>query len=91
MTCPKCGGKLKAVVVMTGGCQGHFNVEDRCYCSSQDVHVEFYCENSTFSGKKRCRQKRFIMGELGDQYAIGRWLTENYVMSKEQKTLECEE
>ena len=79
---------MKAEVRLTGGCSGHFGEDARCYCDSEDVHVTFTCPNTrTFdyidgkmvSRKNPCKQPEIPIGELSDQYSIGRWLTENYV------------
>jgi hypothetical protein len=84
---------MEARVELTGGCSGHFGGDDRCYCDSPDVHVEFRCPNDTMEiwvqhgrsngryqkNKNFCKQKPLKVGELSDQYSIARWFTENYV------------
>jgi hypothetical protein len=96
MECPLCKAKMEAEVVLTGGCGGHFGEDDRCYCDSADVHIEFRCSNSkpgnyVEKGKKMkltwvknpnpCKQKPLQVSELSDQYSLGRWFTENYTPS----------
>lgn len=86
MTCPKCGKPMTIRVKLTGGCQGHDSGE-RCYCNSADVHAEWRCDNYEkymTTGKRPremhryCNQLSIPIYELGDQYAIERWLQENY-------------
>lgn len=69
LICKKHKIKLKALVCITGGCRGHFDPEDRCYCDSQDVHVEFVCPRR----EPRCYFSVTPSG-LTDQYAIARWI-----------------
>ena len=85
---------MKAEVALTGGCGGHYGEDDRCYCDSADVHIEFSCPNAvdgsyqkvgpknrlTFvKNKNRCKQNTLKVGELSDQYSMARWFTEHYV------------
>jgi hypothetical protein len=39
---------MTASVELTGGCSGHLAEwdDDRCYCDSPDVHIEFTCPNA---------------------------------------------
>jgi len=56
---------MKARVEITGGCHGHWGEDDRCYCDSPDVHVEFDCPNAIegnydYVGEGKKRKLQFI-------------------------------
>ena len=92
MLCPLCKTKMVATVALTGGCGGHYGEDDRCYCDSADVHVEFSCPKAIegehkevrkgkwewVRNKNRCKQPTLKIGGLSDQYSMGRWFTEHY-------------
>ncbi len=88
MNCPVCGSKMNAEVELTGGCSGHYGDDAQCYCDAPDVSVRLVCPKAavwqTIDGKcreakNRCKQEPLDIKELGDQYALGRWLTDHYV------------
>ncbi len=87
MDCPKCNHVMKLELKLTGGCNGHNGPEDRCYCDSADVHVEYSCINNIehlWEGKwwrknpSYCKQLPLLVGELSCNDSIERWLRENY-------------
>ncbi len=92
MLCPLCQAEMTANVEVTGGCHGHFGEDDRCYCDSPDVHVEFSCPKSSpgeykrvgkkmewVKNKNACKQPTLKIGALSDQYSMARWFTAHYV------------
>ena len=80
MNCQTCGAKMEATIEITGGCSGHSDPDDLCYCDSQDVHVEFLCLNEYDRSHKKTGNKNGIIkpSELSDQYSIARWITEHF-------------
>jgi len=88
---------MEAVTELTGGCGGHFGEDDRCYCDSPDVHIEFRCPNHQVNivvgnkmkkNPKFCKQPNLSVGEISDQYSLARWFTENYVPGPNSKIFE---
>jgi hypothetical protein len=70
-TCPKHKIKLRLELIQTGGCQGHFGEDDRCYCDSPDVHAELYCPGVNV---KFCGYRVKTVPGLTDIRAIERWI-----------------
>lgn len=83
MTCDKCGSQMNMELELTGGCGGYHGEDNRCYCDSPDVKCYWRCANQNTKTAPRGRLAKFCHAtkpiyELGDQYAIARWLRENY-------------
>ena len=95
MQCPLCKMKMEAKAMLTGGCGGHYGEDDRCYCDSADVHIEFQCPNNVLQSwvadekskrggrveknKNYCKQPNLKVGELSDQDSLSRWFTKHYI------------
>lgn len=86
MICPTCGTAMELHMDVDGGCMGH-GPGEYCYCNSIDAKCYWSCHGHTSKWtrhtppqerKTPCRQKNIPIYELGDQYAIARWLNENY-------------
>lgn len=85
MLCPKCNLPMDIDVELIGGCSGHPSSDSLCYCDSPDVRCVWRCdkriETKDKNGRKRthcCTQAPISIYELGDRYAIERWLQTNY-------------
>ena len=75
MTCPLCKTKMEAEVKLTGGCSGHFGEDDRCYCDSADVHLEFSCPNHV--------RDNWVRNENPNARSAGKWVRNKHFCKQE--------
>jgi len=82
-TCPKHETPLEVTLVLTGGCEGHWGEDDRCYCDSKDAHIELQCRYAKETIRKNhttwsnfCTYRETVVPGLTDEASIARWIQE---------------
>lgn len=64
---PVCGGKITFSLNAAGGCSGHFDPDDACYCDSPYIKVYTECS--------RCKSPYFTnIDALKDEYKVHKML-----------------